>query len=133
LLLLVFTKTDSRYPANDYKYQNLDPRSLPLTETLKGTFERLLPYWVDEIAPNIKKGIKVLIVAHGNSLRALVKYLEDLSPEEILKHNIPTGIPLVYELNDQLEVLNKYYLGDAKAIASAREKISKQGKVKKEN
>lgn len=127
------TKTDPRYPANDYKYQNLDPRSLPLTETLKGTCERLLPYWVEEIAPNIKKGIKVLIVAHGNSLRALVKYLEDLSPEEILKHNIPTGIPLVYELNDQLEVLNKYYLGDAKAIASAREKISKQGKVKKEN
>ena len=125
------TKTDPRYPGLDIKYQNLDQKSLPLTETLEGTCERLLPYWVDKIGPKIKKGQQVLIVAHGNSLRALVKYLEDIAPEEILKYNIPTGIPLVYELNNQLEVLNKYYLGDAKAVASAMEKVLEQGKVKK--
>jgi 2,3-bisphosphoglycerate-dependent phosphoglycerate mutase len=125
------TVDDDRYPGNDHKYHNLDQKSLPYTETLKGTYERLLPYWVDEIAPKIKKGSNVLIVAHGNSLRALVKYLENISEEEILKLNIPTGIPLIYELSANLEVLNKYYLGDKEAIEAAERKVAEQGKANK--
>ncbi|NVM04114.1 MAG: 2,3-diphosphoglycerate-dependent phosphoglycerate mutase [Candidatus Helarchaeota archaeon] len=109
-------KTDKRYPGNDPKYSNLDPSEIPLTESLKDTIARVLPYWDDVISPIIKDGAKVVISAHGNSLRALVKYLDNVSDEEIIKLNIPTGIPLVYELDDNLKPIKHYYLGDQEQI-----------------
>lgn len=103
--------TDSPYhPANDPRYKDLDPRSLPGGENLKVTLERVIPFWQDRIAPDLRNGKTVLVAAHGNSLRALVKYLESISDDEIMELNIPTGVPLVYELNDDLNVENKYYL-----------------------
>lgn len=102
---------DSPYhPANDPRYKDLDPRSLPSGENLKVTLERVIPFWQDRIAPQLRDGRTVLVAAHGNSLRALVKYLESISDEEIMNLNIPTGVPLVYELSDDLAVENKYYL-----------------------
>jgi 2,3-bisphosphoglycerate-dependent phosphoglycerate mutase len=106
------TYEDERNPVNDPRYKNIPADKLPLAESLKETVERFLPVWNDTIAPAIKQGRRVIIVAHGNSLRALVKYLDRLSGEEILKLNIPTGIPLVYELDDDLTPLQHYYLGD---------------------
>lgn len=123
-------KDDSRYPGNDPRYQDLDPKDVPVTECLKDTVNRFLPYWHNEIAPTIKSGKKVLIAAHGNSLRALVKYLDNVSDEAIVKLNIPTGIPLVYELDDDLKPIKNYYLGDPEAVKKAAEAVAKQGKAK---
>lgn len=122
---------DPRSPVNDPRYKNLEPQDIPLTECLKDTVARFLPYWHNEIAPVIKSGKKVIIAAHGNSLRALVKYLDNISDEEIVKLNIPTGIPLVYELNEDLTAIRHYYLGDAEEVKKAMEAVAKQGKAKK--
>jgi len=123
--------TDERYPGNDPRYADLTKEELPLTECLKNTVERFLPYWHEEIAPIVKSGKKVIIAAHGNSLRALVKYLDDISDEEILKLNIPTGLPLVYELDENLRPLKSYYLGDPEEVAKAMAAVAAQGKAKK--
>jgi len=121
--------SDPRYPGNDIRYNDLDSKDIPLTESLKETVERFLPYWQETIAPTIRDGKKVLISAHGNSLRALVKYLDDVSEEEIVKLNIPTGIPLIYELDDDFKPIKHYYLGDPEAIKQAIEAVENQGKV----
>lgn len=121
--------TDPRYPGTDPKYKGLNPDDIPLTECLKDTVERFLPYWHDRIAPTIKEGKSVLISAHGNSLRALVKYLDNVSEDDILKLNIPTGIPLVYELDDDLKPIKHYYLGDAEEVKEAMEAVANQGKA----
>jgi 2,3-bisphosphoglycerate-dependent phosphoglycerate mutase len=122
--------TDPRYPGNDPRYKDLDPKEIPLTECLKDTVERFLPYWSDVIAPIVKSGKKVLISAHGNSLRALVKYLDNISDEEIADLNIPTGIPLIYELDDDLKPIKHYYLGEAEKVKEAMEEVAAQGKAK---
>ena len=121
---------DERHPRFDSIYKDLDPGDLPASECLKDTVERFLPYWFDQIAPDVKSGKRVLIVAHGNSLRALVKYLDKISDEEIVGLNIPTGIPLVYELNENLKPLKHYYLGDQEEIAKKAAAVAAQGKVK---
>jgi 2,3-bisphosphoglycerate-dependent phosphoglycerate mutase len=113
------TYEDPRHPSHDRRYAGLKRAEIPLTESLKETVARFLPYWYEVIAPEIKAGKRVLIVAHGNSLRALVKYLENITDDEIVNLNIPTGIPLVYSLNEDLKPLTKYYLGDA-AVAEAK-------------
>lgn len=123
-------KSDERYPGNESRYQNLDEANLPLTECLKDTVDRFLPYWHDTIAPTIKSGKQVIIAAHGNSLRALVKYLDNVSEEDIVGLNIPTGMPLVYELDDSLNALEHYYLGDPEAVKKAMEAVAAQGKAK---
>jgi len=123
-------KNDPRYPGNNPRYKNLSEKDIPCTESLKNTVERFLPYWHETIAPTIKSGKKVIIAAHGNSLRALVKYLNNISDEDIVNLNIPTGMPLVYELDDNLKPLNKYYLGDPKEVEKAMEQVANQGKVK---
>jgi 2,3-bisphosphoglycerate-dependent phosphoglycerate mutase len=102
---------DTRYPGNDMKYKLLNKNDLPLTECLKDTIDRFLPYWHETIVPSIREDKKVLIVAHGNSLRALIKHLDTISDEEIININIPTGLPLVYELNESLIPIKSYYLG----------------------
>ena len=124
-------KTDERYPGLDPKYKELSIKELPLTECLKDTVIRFLPYWHETIAPAIKSGSKVLIVAHGNSLRALVKYLDNLSDEAIVKLNIPTGIPLVYELDKDLKAVKNYYLGDPEAIKKAEQAVKNQAIINK--
>jgi 2,3-bisphosphoglycerate-dependent phosphoglycerate mutase len=121
--------TDERYPGNDPRYRDLSPDELPLTECLKDTVERFLPYWHATIVPEITAGKKVLIVAHGNSLRALVKYLDNISDDEIVGLNIPTGVPLVYELDDQLKPIRNYYLGDQAAAERAAQAVANQGKA----
>lgn len=121
--------SDPRYPGTDKRYKDLDPKDIPLSECLKDTVERFLPYWHESIVPTIKRGKDVLISAHGNSLRALVKYLDDVSEEEIVDLNIPTGIPLIYELDDDLKPINHYYLGDPEAIKQAIEAVENQGKA----
>ncbi len=113
------TRDDERYPSRDPRYANVDPQLLPLTESLKDTVDRFLPYWHEAIAPAIRSGKRVVIAAHGNSLRALVKYLDRMSEADIVELNIPTGIPLVYELNDDLTPIRHYYLGDPAAAAAA--------------
>ncbi len=124
-------KTDERYPGNDPKYKDLNEKDIPLMECLKDTVERFLPYWHEEIVPTIKSGKRVIISAHGNSLRALVKYLDNIPDEEIVKLNIPTGIPLVYELSEDLKPLKHYYLGSDEEINKAMQSVANQGKVKK--
>ncbi|NHJ00952.1 MAG: 2,3-diphosphoglycerate-dependent phosphoglycerate mutase [Candidatus Heimdallarchaeota archaeon] len=124
-------ETDIQYPGIDPKYKNLAKKDIPLTECLQDTVARVLPYWFDEIVPTIKTGKKVLISAHGNSLRALVKHLDNVPNDEILKLNIPTGIPLVYELNKEIKPLKHYYLGDPELVKLAMKKVADQGKVKK--
>jgi len=119
---------DQRSPANDPRYKELTKKELPLTESLKDTVARFLPYWHQTIAPAVKAGKRVIIAAHGNSLRALVKYLDNVSDEEITGLNIPTGIPLVYELDDALKPLKHYYLGDPETIKKAIESVAKQTK-----
>lgn len=121
-------KDDSRFPGNDRRYKYLSETELPLTECLKDTVERFLPYWHNTIAPVIKEGKRVIIAAHGNSLRALVKYLDNISDEDIVQLNIPTGVPLVYELDDNLRSLKHYYLGDPEAIKKAIDDVAKQTK-----
>jgi 2,3-bisphosphoglycerate-dependent phosphoglycerate mutase len=120
--------SDERFPGHDRRYASLEPEELPRTESLKDTVARMLPYWHETIAPNVKAGKRVLIAAHGNSLRALVKYLDNVSEEEIVALNIPTGIPLVYELDDDLRPIRHYYLGDAEAVAKAAEAVANQAK-----
>ncbi len=124
------TKDDPRYPGNDARYAGLKAKELPLTECLKDTVERFLPYWHETIAPAIKEGKRVIIAAHGNSLRALVKYLDNISEEEIVELNIPTGIPLVYELDKKLKPIKHYYLGDPEAAKRAAEAVANQAKNK---
>ena len=124
-------KTDERYPGQDPRYTGLAEQELPLTECLKDTVERFLPYWHDTIAPQVNAGKRVIITAHGNSLRALVKYLDNVSDQDIVGLNIPTGIPLVYELTDDLKPIRHYYLGDPDAIAKAQQAVANQGKAKK--
>jgi 2,3-bisphosphoglycerate-dependent phosphoglycerate mutase len=121
---------DKRYPGHDPRYASLDPNDVPKTECLKDTVARFLPYWHEEIAPTIKTGQRVIVAAHGNSLRALVKYLDDVSDDDIVGLNIPTGIPLVYELDDDLKPIKHYYLGDAEAAAAAAAAVANQGKAK---
>ncbi len=117
---------DERHPSRDPRYAGVSPSDLPLTESLKDTVARFLPFWHDRIAPSIKAGTRVLIAAHGNSLRALVKYLDNVSEAEIVELNIPTGIPLVYELDADLRPLRHYYLGDPAAAAAAAAKVAAQ-------
>ena len=123
-------KDDDRYPGNDPRYSDLAESDTPLTECLKDTVDRFLPLWHEEIAPAVKAGKRVLIAAHGNSLRALVKYLDNVSDDEIVGINIPTGMPLVYELDDDLKPIKKYYLGDPEAVKKAMEAVANQGKAK---
>jgi 2,3-bisphosphoglycerate-dependent phosphoglycerate mutase len=124
------TPEDPRFPGRDPRYSGLRPDELPLTECLKDTVARFLPYWYEVIAPAISDGKKVLVAAHGNSLRALVKYLDAISDEDIVELNIPTGMPLVYELDDELKPLNRYYLGDPERVKAAAETVAAQGKKK---
>ena len=121
---------NEHYPGHDPRYANLTSEELPLTECLKDTVERFLPYWHEAIVPEIKEGQRVIIAAHGNSLRALVQYLDGLSEEAVLKLNIPTGMPLVYELDDDLKPINNYYLGNEEAVKAAMEAVANQGKAK---
>jgi 2,3-bisphosphoglycerate-dependent phosphoglycerate mutase len=122
--------SDERFPGRDARYRNLSSSELPLTECLKDTVERFLPYWHEVIAPRVRAGERVLIAAHGNSLRALVKYLDNIGDAKIVGLNIPTGIPLVYELTDDLKPLRNYYLGDAEQIAKATQVVANQGKAR---
>lgn len=122
------SEDDPRNPARDPRYQNLKKEEIPLTECLKDTVKRFLPLWHSEIENKVKEGKRVIIVAHGNSLRALVKYLDNISDEEIVSLNIPTGIPLVYELDSSLKPLRHYYLGDKEKIKAAIEKVASQTK-----
>jgi 2,3-bisphosphoglycerate-dependent phosphoglycerate mutase len=122
--------SDERFPGHDPRYANLTTNELPVTECLKDTVARFLPLWNDEIAPLVKEGKKVLIVAHGNSLRALVKHLDNVSEEDIISLNIPTGVPLVYELDENLKPIKHYYLGDPEAIKKAMDAVANQGKAK---
>jgi 2,3-bisphosphoglycerate-dependent phosphoglycerate mutase len=122
---------DPRHPRFDPRYANMDPALLPGTESLKITLERVLPFWCDAIVPQILAGTKVLIAAHGNSLRAMVKHLDQISDVDIPGLNIPTGIPLVYELDDKLNVLGHRYLGDEEAAKAAAERVAKQAEIKK--
>jgi len=128
----LLAKDDKKYPGKDTRYKYLSESEIPMGECLKDTFNRFLPYWHEVIAPTVKKGKKVLIAAHGNSLRALVKYLDDLTDEAIVKLNIPTGIPLVYELDENLDSIRHYYLGDTEAIQKSMSVVEKQGNIKNE-
>jgi len=121
-------KTDKRYAGHDPRYRELTDRDLPLTECLKDTVERFLPYWHASIAPALKAGKKVIVAAHGNSLRALVKYLDNVSEDDIASLNIPTGIPLVYELDKALRPLKHYYLGNPETVERATKAVANQGK-----
>jgi len=123
------TYEDPRHPSHDRRYADLKRSELPLTESLKDTVARFLPYWGDVIAPEMKAGKRVLIVAHGNSLRALVKYLENIPDDKIVDLNIPTGIPLVYSLNEDLKPLTKYYLGDPAAAEAKAAAVANQAKA----
>jgi 2,3-bisphosphoglycerate-dependent phosphoglycerate mutase len=123
-------RDDPRHPANDARYAGLPAADVPATECLKDTVARMLPYWHETIAPAIRAGQRVLVAAHGNSLRALVKYLDHISDQDIVELNIPTGIPLVYELDDNLKPIKHYYLGDPEAAAKAAAAVAAQGKKK---
>jgi 2,3-bisphosphoglycerate-dependent phosphoglycerate mutase len=123
------TPEDDRYPGLDPRYHKLAPEDIPLTECLEDTVARFLPYWNEIISPQVQAGQRVLICAHGNSLRALVKYLDNLSEQEVLELNIPTGVPLVYELDDNLKPLRNYYLGDQAKIEQAMQAVANQGKI----
>lgn len=124
------TREDERFPGRDPRYRGLGKDELPLTECLKDTVARFLPHWHETIAPAIQAGQKVLIAAHGNSLRALVKYLDNISESGIVELNIPTGMPLVYELDEKLKPINRYYLGDPEKVKAAMEAVAAQGKKK---
>lgn len=119
---------DERYPGFDRRYRSLSPETLPVCESLKMTIDRTMPYWFETIAPQIRNGERVLIVAHGNSLRGLVKYLDGMSDEAITQLNIPTGVPLVYTLDDDLKAIDHRYLGDPEAVAKAAEAVANQAK-----
>ena len=121
---------DARYPGSDPRYRGLAPNQIPFTECLKDTVARVLPYWNQAIAPDIRAGKRVLITAHGNSLRALVKYLDKVSDQDIVGLNIPTGVPLVYELDEVLKPIRHYYLGDPAEVEQAMQAVASQGKAK---
>ena len=121
---------DPRAPHHDPRYKDLQPSEIPLTECLKDTVDRVLPYWNQTIAPQVRAGRRVLIASHGNSLRALVKYLDKVSDEDIVALNIPTGIPLVYELDDDLTPIRNFYLGDPTAVERAARAVADQTKAK---
>lgn len=121
---------DERYPGRDPRYAGLTPEQLPLGECLADTVERVIPFWANVVAPAVKQGRRLIVAAHGNSIRALVKYLDNVSDDEITELNIPTGVPLVYELDAQLKPIGSYYLGDAAAVAAAQAAVAAQGKVK---
>lgn len=123
-------KTDPRYSGTDPKYSDMDKKDIPFTECLKDTVARFLPYWHETIAPAVKSGKRVLVAAHGNSLRALVKYLDKVSDDQIVGLNIPTGLPLIYELDDNLKPIKHYYLGDPEEVKRAMEAVANQGKAK---
>jgi 2,3-bisphosphoglycerate-dependent phosphoglycerate mutase len=123
-------ESDPRFPGTDPRYRDLDRSELPLTECLKDTVERFLPYWHQTIVPAIESEKKVIITAHGNSLRALVKHLDHVSDQDIVGLNIPTGVPLVYDLDHQLKPIRHYYLGDPEAVAQAAAAVANQGKAK---
>ncbi len=125
-------KSDEHYPGHDPRYADLSEQDLPLSECLKDTVDRFMPCWYESIAPVIKENKKVIIAAHGNTLRALVKFLDQVPDEEIVKLNIPTGIPLVYELDKSLKPVNHHYLGDPEAVEKAMQTVANQGKVKKQ-
>jgi 2,3-bisphosphoglycerate-dependent phosphoglycerate mutase len=122
-------RKDTRFPGSDPKYKNLNENEVPVCESLKDTMTRFLPYWHEALAPAINSGKRVLISAHGNSLRALVKYLDNVSEADIVKLNIPTGIPLIYELRDDLKPIKHYYLGDEEKIRKAVESVGAQGRA----
>jgi 2,3-bisphosphoglycerate-dependent phosphoglycerate mutase len=124
------TKTDERYPAHDRRYRELDDRDLPLAESLRDAADRFLPYWHGSIVPTLKAGKRVIIVAHGNTLRALVKYLDNVSDEDIVELNIPTGLPLIYELDEKLRPIKHYYLGDSEKVKQATKAFAEQEKVR---
>ena len=121
--------SDPRHPSHDPRYADVPPAELPSSEALKNTVERVVPAWRDAIAPDLRAGKRVLIAAHGNSIRALIKYLEDVPNDELLELNIPTAVPLVYELDENLAPLKRYYLGDANEIAQAAAAVASQGKA----
>jgi 2,3-bisphosphoglycerate-dependent phosphoglycerate mutase len=123
------TRDDPRYPGHDRRYADLTPEQLPLCESLADTVDRFLPYWRETIAPVVRSGRRVLIAAHGNSLRALVKYLDNVSEPDIVGLNIPTGVPLVYQLDDDLRPIKHYYLGDPDAVAKAADAVKRQGQA----
>jgi 2,3-bisphosphoglycerate-dependent phosphoglycerate mutase len=125
------TLDDQRHPRFDARYANVDPKLLPATESLKDTLARVLPYWTERIAPELKAGRNVLVTAHGNSLRAMVKMLDDVPEAEIVELNIPTGVPLLYELDGNLKPISHRYLGDPAAIAAAAEAVKRQTEKKK--
>jgi 2,3-bisphosphoglycerate-dependent phosphoglycerate mutase len=122
--------SDPRYPGHDPRYAALKADDLPLTESLKDTVTRMMPCWHNDLAPAVRSGKRLLVVAHGNSLRALVKHLDNVSDEEIVGVNIPTGIPLVYELDVELRPIRHYYLGESEEVARAVEQVASQGKAK---
>ncbi len=122
------TPDDPRYPGRDPRYASLTPAELPLTECLKDTVARFLPLWHEQIAPAVKSGERLLVAAHGNSLRALVKYLDNISDSEIVELNIPTGMPLVYEFDDDLNPIDRYYIGDPEKVKAAMDAVAAQGK-----
>jgi len=122
------TPDDERWPGHDRRYASLPKELIPLTECLKDTVARFLPLWYDSIVPRIKSGQRVVIGAHGNSLRALVKYLDNISDQDIVELNIPTGMPLVYELDADLRPIRSYYLGDPEKVEAAMEAVARQGK-----
>lgn len=124
------TLEDERHPRFDRRYANIDPAVLPATESLKITLARVMPYWEKAIAPRLLAGEKILIVAHGNSLRAMVKFLDHISDEEIVELNIPTGVPLAYSVDEKFNVLSKRYLGDPEAVKAAAEAVARQGQAK---
>jgi 2,3-bisphosphoglycerate-dependent phosphoglycerate mutase len=122
-------RTDARYPGKDPKYRGLSENELPLAESLKDTIARFMPYWHDTLAPELRSGKHVIVSAHGNSLRALVKYLDGITDSDVVNVNIPTGIPLVYELDERLKPLKHYYLADADKVEKAINEVAVQGKV----
>jgi 2,3-bisphosphoglycerate-dependent phosphoglycerate mutase len=124
------TTEDERYPGFDPRYRNLEREDIPLTECLQDTVARFLPYWNETIAPQVQSGQRVIIAAHGNSLRALVMYLDNLSEQDVMELNIPTGVPLVYELDEDLKPVRSYYLGDQAAIEQAMQVVANQGRIK---
>lgn len=124
------TPDDERFPGHDRRYAHIPADKLPATESLAITIDRVLPFWNETIKPRVESGEKVIIAAHGNSLRALVKYLDQLSEDEILELNIPTGVPLVYEFDEQMKPLRHYYLGNAEEIAAKAQAVANQGKAK---
>ena len=123
-------KTDERNPSNDPRYRTLRPDQIPLTESLRDTYKRCLPYWHKTIVPSIRSGKRVIISAHGNSLRALIKYLDGISDKDVVNLNIPTGIPLVYELDDKIRKIKSYYLASTDTIVKAQRAIANQGKAR---